>query len=236
MVALASLGLLLAPTRRAFADVPAEAPIATLAIARDRDVEVVDGPPGSSRVILYMHGVCGDPLGFRSWSAVASRFATLISLRGDAPCKDRPGRTGWSYDLAGTDRRIRAAITTVGDWRRSRGEAELDATQVTLIGYSLGARRAEWLAGRFPERYGRVAMIGSPVKPDAARLSKRGRYLVMAGALDARQHLIDGSNDLAKAGRTVRYAELPGARHGEYGPDAVRAMTEGLVWLFKDLP
>jgi len=213
-----------------------EAPIATLPVEGDRQVEVVNGPANSSRVMLYMHGVCGDPLGFRSWSAVAARFATLISLRGDSPCKDRPGRTGWSYNLALTDRRITAAIRVADALRRERGEAPLDGAQVTLFGYSLGARRAEWLAAQFPGRYGRVAMVGSPIKPEPGRLSRHARFLVMAGSLDARQHLIEGSQDLAKAGLTVRYAELPGARHGEYGPEATRVMTESLVWLFKNLP
>lgn len=210
--------------------------VVTLPVVGDREIEVLDGPPRSSRVIVYMHGVCGDPLAFRSWSGAASRFATLISLRGDSPCGKRPGRSTWGYDLVGTDKRVTAAIRRANARRRARGETQLDASKVTLVGYSLGARRAEWLAGKFPQRYVRVAMIGSPVKPEFRALSRHARFLVMAGSLDARRHLVEGSQDLARAGLTVRYLELPSARHGEYGPQAYEVMTEGLVWLFKDLP
>ena len=58
----------------------------------------------------------------------------------------------------------------------------------------------------------------------------------MAGAWDNRKHLFDASSELARAGLTVRYGELPRARHGEYGPNAMQAMHAGLEWLFNNVP
>ncbi|MBM4373630.1 MAG: hypothetical protein FJ095_00985 [Deltaproteobacteria bacterium] len=236
-LALATVGALAA--RAAAADdatPPPEAPIVTLRVPGDQPVEVVEGPPDSSRVIVYLHGLCGDPLAFRSWSSAAARFGTLISLRGDERCPDAPGRMKWSYNHDRTNRRISAAIKLIDDARRARGAVPLDGTRLTAIGYSQGAKRVEWLAGRFPERFVRVAMVAGAFKPSPWRLSRHARFLIVGGALDERRHLVEGRDELARAGLTVRYLELPKARHGEYGPEGHAAMTDALVWLFKNLP
>lgn len=226
------------PGRTSADDAPAspEAATMTLRVPGDQPVEVVDGPPDSSRVIVYLHGLCGDPLAFRPWSRAAAQFGTLISLRGDEKCDDAPGRMKWSYNHDRHNRRISAAITVADAARRARGAVPLDGTKLTAIGYSQGAKRVEWLAGRFPERFVRVAMVAGAFKPSPWRLSKHARFLIIGGAWDERRHLVEGRDELARAGLTVQYLELPKARHGEYGPEGLRAMTDALVWLFKDLP
>lgn len=215
---------------------PTEPPIVTLVVPNDRDIEVVDGPRASREVLLYFHGFCGDPLAFRTWSATAARFGTLISLRGDEACPDAPGRSRWGYDHELADRRVSAAIAAVSAMRATKGKATLRADELTAIGYSQGARRVEWLAARFPKRYVRVALIAGAFKPSPEPLSRRGRFLIMAGAWDNRKHLFDATSELARAGLTVRYGELPRARHGEYGPNAMQAMHAGLEWLFNNVP
>lgn len=227
------------PGRRVRADTPPppeqgppdEPPIVTVPVAGDRDVEAVLGPAGSGATLLYMHGVCGDPLAFRSWAGAARRHATLVSLRGDEPCKGRT-RTKWSWNFARLDRRIQAAVAAVGAHRG----APLDQSRVAVLGYSQGALRAEWLAYHFPERYGRVALIGSAQEPRVETLKRAEAVLLMAGARDAKRHIADAARKLEQAGKRVRYAELPGARHGEYGPEAMRVMATELAWLFKKVP
>ncbi len=197
---------------------------------------MVDGPTGSAQVILYMHGVCGDPLAFRSWISSAIKHATFISLRGDLKCDKRPGRSKWSYRHASRDRRISAAIRAVNAVRAARGAMLLDPANVVLVGYSQGARRAESLAYRYPKRYRRVALIGIATEPLVHKLRGSEAILLMAGERDARQHIRDGRDQLTRAGKRVQYLELPKARHGQYGPDAEAIMGQGLDWLFKDLP
>jgi predicted esterase len=203
-------------------------PRLTVAVDGDRDLEVVMGPARSSRSIIYMHGVCGDPLAFESWARAAGRFATFISLRGDVACKGRRGRSKWSYDKKALRRRIGEALDAVS----KRRKLKLDPEQVALIGYSQGASRVEAMAHAYPTHYRRVALIAPPKQPSLARLAKSERVLLMAGGWDVRSHIRAAHLELERAGRTVRYLELPKAKHGEYGPRAQPVMTRALSWLF----
>ena len=208
------------------------AAITKLAVPVDRSAFVAFGPKSSARAVVYLHGICGDPLAFSSWVSAATRHATVLSLVGELECDDKPGRTKWGYDFGRTNQRVTRALAAASAARRARGEAPLDDREVALIGYSQGARRAEWLAGAFPRRYRRVAIIGIAVEPSPARLGGAKAVLLMAGELDARKHILAGRDALQKAGKRVRYLELPNARHGEYGPKARSVMGEGLAWLF----
>lgn len=215
----------------------ANAPIMTMKVAGDRNIEVALGPIHAADVIVYLHGVCGDPLAFQSWAAAASERSTLISLRGDLKCDKRRGRYKWSYDFARTNRRIDRAIDAVEAWRNdmvdSEQPAELDRDHIVLIGYSQGAQRVQSMAHRFPDRFERIAMIAPPRAPEAAKLKKADRVLLMAGEKDAKKHIQEGRDALEKQGNTVKYLELPGAHHGEYGPKAQLVMAQGLDWLYK---
>jgi hypothetical protein len=53
----------------------------------------------------------------------------------------------------------------------------------------------------------------------------------MAGQLDVRRPLEEAAVDMVKAGRPARFIMIPHAHHGEYGPDAVAVMQEGLSWV-----
>jgi predicted esterase len=205
----------------------------TLPVAGDRKVEVVLGPADSPHVIVYLHGVCGDPLAFRSWAGAAAEIATLVSLRGDDACAKGSGRFKWSWDARHIDRRIRRAIAAVDALRHARAAdaAPASAEDVILVGYSQGAYRVELLASRFPDRYRRVALIAPPKQPQPSWLAKAQRVLLMAGERDIRKHLRDGRDELARLGKDVRYRELPEARHGEYGPHAPEVMGPSLRWL-----
>jgi predicted esterase len=210
--------------------------IYTVQVAKDRDIEVVDGPKDSPHVILYLHGVCGNPLAFRTWRAAAAKHGTLISVRGDETCERFPARSSWSTDFVKNNRRITAAIEAASAFRQARGEAKLDAEHPVIMGYSQGSRRAEQLTAKFPDRYQRVALLAGMSKPLVANLKRADRVLIMVGSQDVKKHLMEGRDDLQKAGIDVHYQELPFAHHGEYGPQALRVMGEGLDWLFKDLP
>jgi predicted esterase len=215
----------------------ANAPIIQLKVKGDRAIEVVVGPMDQSQVIVYLHGVCGNPLAFESWALAASQHATFISMRGDLACKKTKGRYKWSYDFATLNTRIDRAIAAANKLRwdlvDSVQPAELDKSNVVLIGYSQGAHRVESMAERFKDRFPRVVMIAPALEPQLAKLKHSERVLLIAGEKDAKRHIRKGYDKLRRAGRTVKYLELPGARHGEYGPDAQRVMAQGLDWLYK---
>jgi predicted esterase len=208
-------------------DEPPVTPI-TVKVPGDKPLSVVLGPPKSRLAVLYLHGVCGDPLAFTSWVRALASQATLISLRGDEKCDDRPGRTKWSWDLAGLDRRVTRALGAVN----ALHDTPLDGTNVVVVGYSQGATRAQALAWRFPKRYRRVALVAIATEPSRDALAQTERVLLVAGERDARKHIREGRDALAKAGKLVRYLELPEARHGEYGPKALEVMGAGMRWLF----
>lgn len=215
----------------------ASVPIRTVKVPGDRNIEVAFGPHDASDVILYLHGVCGDPLAFESWAAAASERSTFISLRGDLKCDKRKGRYKWSYDFVRMNRRIDRAIDAAEKLREdlvdSNMPAKLDRDEVVIIGYSQGAHRVESMAHRFPERFARIAMIAPARAPEASKLKESERVLLIAGEKDAKKHIQDGRDALAKQGNAVKYLELPGARHGEYGPKAQLVMAQGLDWLYK---
>jgi predicted esterase len=203
----------------------------------DRAIEVALGPVDSPRAIAYLHGQCGDPLAFQSWEAAATAHATLISLRGDLSCKKRKGRSEWSYNLDRHVRRIDKGLDVANELRWTAVDSvsvtDIDKSHVLLIGYSQGAHRVQSLVHHAPKRFPRVAIIAPAKMPDVAKLQQAERILLMAGERDAKKHIQEGRDALNKAGATVLYLELPGARHGEYGPEAERVMAQGLEWLYK---
>jgi predicted esterase len=187
------------------------------------------GAIGNRRAIVYLHGVCGDIHKYRSWSDAAVRFGTVVAVRGDDRC-DEPGRFKWGASVTRTDHRIVAAVRAVGE---ARG-AGLDAESITLVGYSQGSARAEALVRALPSRYPRAVLVAGPKEHAPASFRGALGIAFVAGEKDAKTHLVESADKAARAGVRARYFELPGARHGEYGPEAVRRMGEALAWVFAD--
>src|SRR5690606_31600613 len=116
------------------------------------------------------------------------------------------------------------------------GRARLAASGWIVFGYSEGALRAEALLARYPERYAAGVLGGGPRAPRPGTLDRASSVLLLGGALDARAHLERAAEDLAARGRRVRFEVLPGARHGEYGPEAERVVGGGLRWILAAPP
>src|SRR6185436_2354106 len=96
-----------------------------------------------------------------AFADAATEHGTVITLLGDQPCKDRPGRFKWSRDIRGLDQRIQRALARVA----TAGEVPIDRSDVTLMGYSQGALRAESLARFYGSHYPRVVLGGPPTMP-----------------------------------------------------------------------
>lgn len=214
------------PEPTATADEPAPTPV-TMRVGFERAVWVL---PGKTNLpIVYLHGRCGDPKAFTAFARAASNVGTLVSFVGDQACKGGD-RFKWSGDVVSLDKRISRTLEHVG---KTLDRDLAAAPERVAIGYSQGALMAESLGTRFPERYARVVLIGGPRAPKDTSLGKTSAVLLMAGDLDARQHLRLAKDDLERRGKRASYLELPGARHGEYGAEAERVMGEAFSWLLE---
>lgn len=207
---------------------PARGELATVAVPGDRPVYVVHGAPGDRRVLLYLHGRCGDPhAGIRAFAREVSERGTLISVPADIPCPNRKGRTHWTADMARVEARIEAAIQAVSSTR----SVPLDLSARTVIGYSEGALRAESLAARSPDKYPHVVLLASPRAPKPA-FTRSQRVALGVGENDVQGDMRDGAAAIQRSGVPSRLFVLPRASHGHYGPEGGRVMAEAFSWLF----
>jgi predicted esterase len=197
-------------------------------VAGDTPTYVLPGKEGSREVLLYLHGRCGNPFaGARSFPEASASRGTMVIVLGDVPCPNSPRRR-WSGDMKHNQARIDAALDAAS---QSLGR-DLDRQSLTVVGYSEGALKAEQLAHLYPERYPRVLLIGSPRAPSPFNLGKGHAIVTMVGERDAQHDMREGTKSLEKAGRKVHFWLLPGARHGQYGPEGERVMDEALGWAF----
>lgn len=221
-----------APAQAPPPELRAPEPIA-LRVPGDRTVQVLHGAPGDPgrRVLVYLHGRCGDVHAFSSWASAAVAHGTLVALLGDVPCKGST-RFRWGDDVGQIHRRVLAALGAVG---AARGEP-LNTASLTVIGYSEGALKAEALVRRYPLIYRRALLVAGPRAPASDSLEARGAAVIIAGARDRRDHLREAARAMERSGQLVTYMELPGAHHGEYGPEGARVMGEALRWVSDKAP
>jgi pimeloyl-ACP methyl ester carboxylesterase len=202
--------------------------ISTVPVAGDDPVLVVAGNPSVHRPIVHLHGMCERPrANLEAWGAVARDHGTIIALVGDVPCPEKAGATKWSDDAEKIDERIDAAIDAVNMAKGNR----LDTSEIVLVGESMGAARAELLAREIPDRYTRLVLIGSPQTASPANLRSARAVANLAGEKEPQQRAKEATRALASAGLAARFWELPGATHGQYGPDGERIMSEAIAFV-----
>ena len=180
---------------------------------RDRPIRVLSGTTPGRRVLVYLHGYCGDVNAVGAFAPAAAAHGTLIALLGDQPCKDKPGRFKWSSDTHELDQRIQRAIRLVNrthDW-------DLDVSDVTLFGYSQGAVRAEALVRYYAKRYPRVILGGPPRRPKVEHFKHVRAIAVFGGEKEDTHDMLGGADDLIAAGFQARFFLLPGVDHGDFG-------------------
>jgi pimeloyl-ACP methyl ester carboxylesterase len=205
-------------------DEPSSVRIVRKRVPGDLPVLTLDPARGRERVV-FLHGLCSEPEKYlRSFRFAAARFGRTIALHGDVQCpgKSKSRRT-WSQDPRVLDRRIEAA------WRALGHGSPLE--DVVVVGYSLGAVRAEALARHNPRRYRQLVLIGGPTTPAAHRLRAIERAVVIAGERDRQAPMKTGGRKLQQQGVPTVFLELPEAAHGEMGPDSERVMSQAFEFL-----
>ncbi|MES1174899.1 MAG: hypothetical protein ABUL62_11280 [Myxococcales bacterium] len=200
-------------------------PYALVDAGWDRPIRVLPSAEPSRRVLVYLHGYCGDVNAVGAFVPAAAAHGTLIALLGDQPCpKDKPGRFKWSTDAHALDQRIQRAIRLVNRAQK----LDLDAHDITLFGYSQGAVRAESLARYYAQRYPRVILGGPPRRPKPEHFKHVRRIAVLGGELEDTTDMLGGADDLIAAGFQARFFLLPGVDHGDFGGELAgnRALSE----------
>jgi pimeloyl-ACP methyl ester carboxylesterase len=191
----------------------------------DLPIYVLRGADGRPPRTIFLTGSCTHPLTYTTaFRGAARAHGGLVALQGDQPCKGDPTLRRWSPDTIATSARIDAAL-------RAAGAADADTGELTLMGYSQGAERAEWLARRFPAKYTRFVLMAGPVVPSAARLAGARAVATLAGYGDVRENMADGARRLRRAKIPASYFELPGVHHGELSPAVDEVVARAFDWL-----
>jgi pimeloyl-ACP methyl ester carboxylesterase len=218
-----------APVLQADGSVPPAPPHAALGqdvdIPGDRPAYVLPGNPGDARVIVYLHGMCGDITAADYFREAVRAHGTLIALRGDTPCEN--GRFKWRDDASKIQSRIVEAFKRV----KALGPAALTLDGALLFGYSQGAERAERVAARFPQQYPRVVLGGPPTKASPLKLARAKRVAILGGELETTENMRAGFDALVAAGIASRFFTLDCAYHGYFGSNPESQLAEVLDWV-----
>ena len=196
--------------------------ITSLAIDDDLPAFVVRPSPNTppSRTV-FLTGSCTTPVTYlERLRHAAAAHGGIVALQGDTPCRD--GSRRWSPDTIGTAARIDAALRAAGFD---------DLSDITLVGYSQGAERAEWLAHRFPAKYTRFILMAGPILPSHARFSEAHGVVTLAGYGDVRENMANGAKRLRRSAIPAIYMELPGLEHGQLAPGANEVVGLAFDWL-----
>lgn len=211
-----------APARRAEVHAASAGP-RVVPIAGDLDVYVVDAARAGAPPIVYLTGSCTHPLAsMTAFQRAGAAHGGIVALQGDLPCKGDGTLRRWSPDAVLTSSRIDAALNAAGAG---------SITDLTLVGYSQGAERAEWLAHRFPAKYTRFVLMAGPVVPAPARFAGARGVATLAGHGDVRETMADGARRLRRASIPALYLEVPGTQHGELSPQIDAFVGQALDWL-----
>jgi pimeloyl-ACP methyl ester carboxylesterase len=190
-------------------------------VGAGKKVFVVRNPRGP-HIGVFLHGLCGHPQAYLdSFPNSAARYGAFIAPNGDAPCNG--AYRSWTGKTDLLDVQITEGLAKAG----VKGEP----IDVTLVGYSMGGTRALVLAQKWPERYTKLILMGTPDTPSPRGLSKVKSAVMMAGTRDRSDKMKAGVRAFEKAGIPSIFMTLPGAAHGEMGPEAERAMGEALDWV-----
>jgi predicted esterase len=196
--------------------------VESLALDGDREAFVVRGARGSHSLV-FLHGMCSHgQASLQSFQRASAEYGVAVAPTGDMACPGKE-RHSWSHRLDAIDGRIVEALFAAGASGEPRG--------LTLIGYSLGASRAEQLARKYPERYDTLVLIGGPTQPSPHRMAHLRAAAMIAGERDRQDLMKRGARAFDAAGIRARFFVLPGAKHGEMGSESERVMREVLDWV-----
>lgn len=202
--------------------------IELLAIDGDVPAYVVRGNEGKPVRGVFLGGSCTHPrASLEVLRRVANEHGAIVGLQGDQPC---PGGDAslrkFSSDTLVLEKRIKAALAVAG----STGDAP-----ITVIGYSQGAERAEWLANashtRGGETFTRFVLVAGPIVPQPSRFAHAHGVVALAGPGDVRENMAVGARRLHARTIPAIYMEMPSHHHQELDPAAAETLAGAFEWL-----
>jgi hypothetical protein len=191
----------------------------------DRSLYLLPGEVGDTRLIVYLHGMCGDIAAADYFREAVRAHGSLLALRGDTPCAG--DRFKWRDSPGKILQRIRTGLKRVNEVNGSA----LTLSGALLFGYSQGADRAEKLAAEFPTIFPRVVLGGPPLPPSPEKLGHLKRVAVLGGELETTERMREGFDALQAARIPSRFFTLECAYHGYYGTRAEAQLLEALDWV-----
>ena len=195
----------------------------------DRPVYVLPGSSGDPRVIIYLHGMCGDITAADYFRDAVRAHGTLIALRGDTPC-DAVDRFKWRDDASKIQARIRAAFKRV---EFACAAAELGSSGKRCCSATRRAPTAPKKGGHaLPfERYPRIVLGGAPMKASPQKLAHAKRVAFLGGELETTENMRAGFDALQSAGIASRFFTLDCAYHGYFGSNPEAQLSDVLDWV-----
>jgi pimeloyl-ACP methyl ester carboxylesterase len=217
-----------APTPRGDRAAPAEVAIRDEGPTRMEEltgtsppVYVLRGRRQGTVPIVVLHGMCSHALGYaQAFQFSAAKKGVVVAPQGDKPCGGP--WASWSSDVRALDERIVAAFRELG--------LPEPLKDVAVVGYSQGASRAEALARTRPERYSRLILIAGPEVPNPRGLEQVRAAVMMAGERDRQDLMKRGVSAFRAVHVPATFQSIPGARHGELGPNPEETMGVALDW------
>lgn len=198
--------------------------VESLEVPGDLPASLVRSADGKPPRIVFLPGICSNA-GAYLWGFAETARASggAIAIDGDRPCGSGGAFHSITSDPVHEEPRIEAAL-------RAAGVEAPETADVILVGYSLGATLIENLVKRSPERYPKVALIGSPRDPRLDRLRGARSVATMSCSLDVPGRMKGAARMLENAGLRSCYFEMPGCTHGNLAEgDAV--FGEVFRWL-----
>lgn len=205
---------------------PVPATVERIAIEGDEPASFVRAPDGSTPRIIFLAGICTIGYAYlMSFPEAARAHGGALTLEGDQPCPGYPDFRSFSNDADKQEKRIQAALAAL-----MGGEVAAPAGGFTLVGYSRGATIAERMSHKWPDRYPRVIVIGSPTDPNVELLSKARAVATMSCSRDNPWRMKGALTSLRFRKIPAEYFEMPDCTHGNV-TDGDRVFGEAFTWL-----
>ncbi|MFO0613568.1 MAG: alpha/beta hydrolase [Polyangiaceae bacterium] len=205
---------------------PAPAVVEQIPIEGDQPASFVRAPDGSAPKVVFLAGICTIGYAYlMAFPEAARAHGGALTLEGDQPCPGYPDYRSFSSDADKQEKRIEAALTALVG-----GDVALPAGGFTLVGYSRGATIAERLSHKWPDRYPRVVLIGSPSEPNAELLSKARAVATMSCSKDVPWRMKGALTSLRYRKIPAEYFEMPDCTHGQV-TEGDRVFGEAFTWL-----
>jgi hypothetical protein len=203
---------------------PDPARIDAVDVPGDLPAFVLHGEHSHRMNIVFLQGMCGHPLYYaQAMQQAAAAHGDLLAPQADVPCGG--GYSRWSSDLGLMSRRFDRAFAADG-----RADAVRD---MVMVGYSQGAERIEWFAALHPEKVRAVVLMSGPIVPSVDKLGRVRAAVFTAGSREYQGNMRAGYEAFRARGIPSLFIEVPGAGHGDLGPDSERVMNEALDFVEK---